>query len=143
MYGGAIFSCPKGLEFFAQFCMKLCFPVESSNGLDSIVYGHFGSAPSFVVFHSDTKEISNINNQNLGHEHGKCNPVQALNGQSVDAIVVGGIGAGAINKLNTMGIKVYQAMEPTVRGNIELFEKNSLHEISLESACNHHDGCHH
>ncbi len=29
--------------------MKICFPVEQHEGLESQVYGHFGSAPSFVV----------------------------------------------------------------------------------------------
>ena len=29
--------------------MKMCFPVESDQGLESKVFGHFGSAPVFVV----------------------------------------------------------------------------------------------
>jgi len=89
--------------------MKICFPVESNKGLESNVYDHFGSAPTFVIFNTETKSHEIINNQNLEHEHGKCSPVKALAGKVVDAIVVGGIGAGAVNKLNNMGIKVYRA----------------------------------
>lgn len=123
--------------------MKVCFPVESNKGLDSVVYGHFGSAPMFVVYDTETNELTTISNQNLGHEHGMCNPLKALDGKSVDAIVVGGIGAGAINKLNTLGIKVYKAGEGTIKSNIALFQNNSLSELTINNACGQHGGCGH
>ena len=54
-----------------------------------------------------------INNQDLGHVHGMCNPFNALNGEIADAVIAAGIGTGAIRKLNSMGIKVYrQPMTP-------------------------------
>jgi predicted Fe-Mo cluster-binding NifX family protein len=120
--------------------MKLCFPVEVDKGLESEVYGHFGSAPFFVVFDTEAKSIDSIENQNLGHEHGMCSPLKALDGKSVDAIVVGGIGAGAINKLNQMGIKVYRAYQGTVQLNIEQFENNTMPEITIDQACGGHGG---
>ena len=123
--------------------MKVCFPVESNKGLDSAVYGHFGSAPVFVIYDTQTNGLDCISNQDLGHEHGMCNPLQALDGKAVDAIVVGGIGAGAINKLNAMGIKVYKAGECTIKSNIALFQGNSLSELTINNACSHHGGCGH
>lgn len=123
--------------------MKVCFPVESNKGLNSVVYGHFGSAPMFVVYDTKTNELTTISNQNLGHEHGMCNPLKALDGKSVDAIVVGGIGAGAINKLNTLGIKVYKATQGTIQSNISLFQGNSLSELTINNACGQHGGCGH
>jgi len=123
--------------------MVLCFPVESDNGLDSMVYGHFGSAPMFIIYNTTTNEFSGIDNQNLHHEHGMCNPIQAIDGNKVDAILVGGIGAGAINKLNDMGIRVFRAIEGSVKNNVKLFVNNSLPEISLQHACNQHGGCGH
>ena len=96
--------------------MKICFPVEVDNGLESQVFGHFGSAPFFVVFETQEKTISTINNQDLGHVHGQCNPMKALNGKMMDAIVVGGIGGGAITGLNNMGIKVYKAAKANIKG---------------------------
>lgn len=120
--------------------MKICFPVESDKGLDSDVFGHFGSAPLFVVFDTDSNAVGTIHNQDLGHVHGMCDPLKALNSKKVDAIVVGGIGAGAINKLNGMGIRVYKALSPNVQGNIELFEKNTLPEMRIEHACSGHAG---
>jgi predicted Fe-Mo cluster-binding NifX family protein len=122
--------------------MKICFPVEFDRGLDSEVFGHFGSAPLFAVFDTETKSIDTINNRDLGHAHNMCDPLKALDGKMVDAIVVGGIGAGAINKLNGMGIKVYRASKGTVRDNIELFELklNTMPELTVEHACGGHAG---
>ncbi len=120
--------------------MKICFPVEIDNGLDSEVFGHFGSAPFFVVFETQTKVIHTINNQDLGHVHGMCNPLKALNGKMVDTIVVGGIGAGAINKLNEMGIKVFKSSAGSVQENLGLFESKALVEMTVKQACGGHDG---
>ena len=35
--------------------MKVCFPTETLQGLDSRVYGHFGSAPGFVIVDTGTR----------------------------------------------------------------------------------------
>ena len=124
--------------------MQICFPVEIDKGLDSDVFGHFGSAPFFVVFDTENKSIHTINNQDLGHVHGMCNPLKALNGKKVDAIVVGGIGAGAINKLNEMGINVFRAVSGSVQENLGLFETGTLTEMTIKQACGGHDGgCNH
>ncbi len=120
--------------------MKICFPVELDKGLDSEVFGHFGSAPHFVVFDTEEKSIAVINNQDLGHVHGMCNPLKALDGKMMDAIIVGGIGAGAITKLNQMGIKVYKATDGTVQDNIKLFESNTMSEMTLKQTCGGHTG---
>ena len=123
--------------------MKICFPIKANNGIESIVYSHFGSAPMFLIYETNTNATTIIDNKDLGHAHGMCSPIQALDGKSVDAIVVGGIGAGAINKLNMMGIKVYRAIEDTIQKNIDQFNNQSIPEITLDHACNHHGGCGH
>jgi predicted Fe-Mo cluster-binding NifX family protein len=120
--------------------MKICFPVESDKGLDSDVFGHFGTAPVFLVFDTETKSVEKINNQDLGHVHGMCNPLKALNGKRVDVILVGGIGPGAIKRLNGMGITVYRSSKGTVRDNIELFKSNTMSEITMAHTCGGHAG---
>ena len=104
------------------------------------MYSHFGSASAFIIFDTQTGAINTVNNQDLGHAHGMCSPLKALDGESVDAIVVGGIGVGVINKLNMMGIKVYRASLDTVQKNIELLNSGALSEISVDDACGHHGG---
>ncbi|MEG0297867.1 MAG: metalloregulator ArsR/SmtB family transcription factor [Clostridium sp.] len=125
-----------------ELTMKVCFPVKSNEGIDSIPYGHFGTAPQFVVCDINTNEVKSINNGDLGHEHGHCQPMKALAGEVVDAVVVGGIGQGAITRLNSMGIKVYRAIEGNIEKNIEAYKKEELMEFPNNHTCNH-DGCSH
>jgi predicted Fe-Mo cluster-binding NifX family protein len=106
--------------------MKLCFPVQANNGIESEVYGHFGSAPMFVVVDMEANNISAINNRDMHHVHGACNPINALDGQNVDAIIVGGIGGGALMRLNQAGISVYKAMGLTVKDNLDLLNSGKL-----------------
>lgn len=122
--------------------MKICIPVSENKGLKSIPFGHFGSAPIFVVCNLNNYEVSTINNGDLEHEHGKCQPLKALNGENVDAVIVGGIGQGAIMKLNSMGIKVYKAIEGDIKENIEMLKQNKLNEFPQNHTCSH-DGCGH
>jgi predicted Fe-Mo cluster-binding NifX family protein len=120
--------------------VKLCFPVKEIADLDSEVYGHFGSAPAFIVFDSDSKEITAINNTDRHHAHGMCNPIGALEGHQVDAVVVGGIGGGALMKLSGAGIDVYKAMGETVRENIEFLSSNKLPQFQPGHVCGGHSG---
>ncbi len=89
--------------------MRICFPAAEALGISSEVYGHFGSAPAFIIVETENNDVATINNKDQHHAHGACNPLKALNNQKVDAIVVGGIGAGALTKLNQQGMKVFQA----------------------------------
>jgi predicted Fe-Mo cluster-binding NifX family protein len=126
--------------------MKVCFPVLKAEGMKSEVYGHFGSAPAFIVVETDSNDVTTINNNDQHHAHGACNPIKALNNQQVDAIVVGGIGAGALIKLNQQGIKVFQAQGQTVRENIQMLKDQDLPEFTLQRTCAGHGhgmGCGH
>jgi predicted Fe-Mo cluster-binding NifX family protein len=120
--------------------MKVGFPVEHDEGMDSKVYGHFGSAPAFVVVDTEKNEVRTIQNQDLNHIHGACNPIQALDGQQLDSLVVGGIGGGALMKLNALGIKVFGAGAQKVKENLQLFQKNSLQELTADHSCKAHQG---
>jgi predicted Fe-Mo cluster-binding NifX family protein len=120
--------------------MKIGFPVELDKGIESTVYGHFGSAPAFIIVDTELNQVSGLANRNMHHEHGACNPIQALNGNQIDAMIVGGIGGGALMKLNTMGIKVYGVGAMTVKENIALFGDNQLQELSMNNSCKAHQG---
>ena len=120
--------------------MKVCFPAEALQGLDSRVYGHFGSAPGFVIVDTGKMSVEEINNNDLHHMHGMCQPLKALGGFKVDAVVVAGIGMGALMKLQAQGIKVYRGAEGTVQQNIDLIRDGNLPQFSEEHTCAGHSG---
>ena len=120
--------------------MKLCFAVQKDEGVESLVYGHFGSAPEFVVVNTEDNAIFKIVNGDMNHVHGACSPMKAIGGADIDAVVVGGIGAGALNGLNARGIKVFKAMEETIKENLALFHENRLPELTMLHTCGGHQG---
>jgi predicted Fe-Mo cluster-binding NifX family protein len=119
--------------------MKICFPVQHDEGMESSVFNHFGSAPAFVVVDTASGSVSTILNGDQHHAHGACNPLKALDSQQIDAVVVGGIGAGALSRLNQSGIKVYRAQSRTVRENLAVHHERGLSEYALKSVCGGHD----
>lgn len=123
--------------------MKVCFPVHKDEGVNSTVYDHFGSAPEFIVVNTELQSTITVDNKDLDHVHGACNPVMAVGGHKIDAVVVGGIGAGALMKLNVDGIKVYKAITETVKENLDLLKDNRLPELTLHHTCSGHQGCCH
>ncbi|WP_022852294.1 NifB/NifX family molybdenum-iron cluster-binding protein [Limisalsivibrio acetivorans] len=122
--------------------MKLCFPVQKNNGLESAVYNHFGSAPMFMVADTDNNEIYELDNGDVEHVHGACNPASALGGAQVDAVVVGGIGQGALTRLKVLGKRVFLANSGTISDNINLFKENKLRELELTATCGDHHHSH-
>ncbi len=120
--------------------MKVCFPVQKDEGIESQVYNHFGSAPVFIMVDTEDNKVKRVDNSDLHHVHGACNPIMALGGQKVDALVVGGIGGGAMVKLNAMGVKIYGAEAGSVKKNLELLNQNKLQQLSMDHSCRAHEG---
>jgi predicted Fe-Mo cluster-binding NifX family protein len=72
--------------------------------------------------------------------------LKALNGRQVDAIIVGGIGGGALRKLLLEGIKVYRAAQDSVQDNLELLTSGKLSVFTTDQTCAGHgigDRCPH
>jgi predicted Fe-Mo cluster-binding NifX family protein len=114
--------------------------------LESLVHGHFGSAPVFVLVDPETMAVESLGNANQSHVHGQCSPMKALAGARLDAVVVGGIGAGALFGLRQAGIKVYRAVGGTVAEVVALLKSGDLQEITAQDTCAGHgggSGCHH
>jgi predicted Fe-Mo cluster-binding NifX family protein len=122
--------------------MKVAIPVAEDYGLESLVYGHFGSAPVFVLVDSETMSVESLGNRDQAHVHGQCSPMQALAGRSPDAVVVGGIGAGAVRGLRAAGIKVYHCDGGTVAQAVGWLKAGELPEMDEDSACTGHAGGH-
>jgi predicted Fe-Mo cluster-binding NifX family protein len=126
--------------------VKIAFPSQDDKGAESAVYSHFGSAGFFVIVESEDGTMETVVNQDLDHTHGNCQPLKALGGATVDAVVVGGIGAGALRGLLAGGIKVYRGVEGSVKENLQLIKAGRLPEFTFDQTCAGHGksgGCSH
>ncbi len=119
--------------------MKIAFPTRDDQGLESPVYGHFGSADFFIIAETGSDTVETVANKDRGHHPGQCQPLSALGRLDVDAVAVGGIGGGALFKLQAAGIKIYRAVEGTVRENLALIEAGRLPEFTADQTCAGHD----
>jgi len=122
--------------------MNICIPVAKDQGLDSLVYGHFGSAPTFLVVDTDKLTCQAIVNTDQHHAHGMCQPVAALAGHKVDGIVVGGIGRGALMSLNASGLQVWKSHLPTVRETVDAIKGGTLPVVTPDDTCGGHGAPH-
>lgn len=121
--------------------MRICVPTTTAEGAKALAYGHFGSAPHFTIVDTVTGSYETVDNAGQHHAHGMCHPLGMLEGRRIDAVVVAGIGARALQKLNEGGIKVYRTIPGTVEEIAGKFGTGQLEEMTLENACAGH-GCH-
>jgi predicted Fe-Mo cluster-binding NifX family protein len=121
--------------------MRLCIPIKANDGKNSKVNAHFGSAPYFLIYNTEGQDFEIIGNSDSHHIHGMCHPLKALENQNIDAVVCGGMGARAVQKLNEGGIKAYRANAETVQEIIENYQQDKLEELTINNACIDHN-CH-
>ena len=122
--------------------MQIAFPINEDRGIDSPVHDHFGTASYFLIVKTEDDGVQTVANADLGHAHGQCQPMSALGGHEVDAIVVGGVGAGALRKIQAGGIRAYRAVAGSVSDNLSLIKAGKLPEFLMTQTCSGHD-CHH
>jgi predicted Fe-Mo cluster-binding NifX family protein len=118
--------------------MNICIPVDDDQGLQSPVCAHFGSAPAFMIVDTESGSCRAIPNRNLHHAHGMCMPLEALRGEHIDGAVVGGIGMGALQKLNAANIRVYISEHATVAETVVALNAGTLKLVQPHMACAHH-----
>ena len=118
--------------------MNICIPVTADNGAASPVSPHFGSAPLFMIVDTASGACRAVPNRNAHHGHGMCMPLASLAGESIDGMVVGGIGLGALAKLAAAGVRVFRSEHATVEETLAAFRSGALEAMSPDMACAHH-----
>jgi predicted Fe-Mo cluster-binding NifX family protein len=119
--------------------MRICLPTEDEKGLESRLYGHFGSAPYLTIVDTATGRTDVMPRGD--HEHGACAPAALVTSAAVDAVVCGGMGRRALAALD--GTAVYVGTEGRVRDVLAELEAGRLHKLTAADACaDGHGGCH-
>jgi predicted Fe-Mo cluster-binding NifX family protein len=122
--------------------MRICIPTETDKGLEAPLYGHFGSAPYFTIVDTEAGTLEVHDNQGQVHAHGACHPVGAIDGLGVKAVVCGGMGLRALQKLEEAGIEVYRSGALTVREAAREIAEKRAERLTVEGTCaHHHKGC--
>lgn len=120
---------------------------DSAQGLAGNVSGHFGHSPYFVVAElaGETVVASRLV-ASPGHGPG-CGMPAFVAGLGVGAVLVGGIGPGAINGLGAHGIRVVAGVTGNAGTALAAFVRGTL--VTAEPGCGpghghgHGGGCGH
>lgn len=83
------------------------------------VYGYLSSATPFATMGSGTGDVETINNSDRKHKDGGRQAPAGFGNHAMDAVAVGGIGAGAPLRLNDAQLPLLRAMKDTVTDNVE------------------------
>jgi predicted Fe-Mo cluster-binding NifX family protein len=117
---------------------KIAIPSNGEGGLDGTRAGHFGHCDVFTLVDVENGEIKDVSIlQNQEHVQGGCMvPVNLLSENSVNALIVGGIGMRPLMGFKQVGINVYHddqrtEIEPVVKDLIA----GKLQEISNDQVC--------
>ncbi|MCM8776519.1 MAG: NifB/NifX family molybdenum-iron cluster-binding protein [Candidatus Omnitrophica bacterium] len=118
--------------------MRICIPTTTKEGKTACVHEHFGSAPYFTICDTEKNTVEVIDNLNQHHSHGMCHPMSSLAGKKINAVITGGIGARAVQRLNESGIKVCRAVSGTTESLVKQFLEGGLQELTVKNACAQH-----
>lgn len=114
--------------------MKVCFPISEDLGIDSIIYGHFSSAPFFLIVDTESRETTTVANNDPDNPLYGCNPFAALKTYEIDGIVAAGMGDNALKAMNLCGSRVYEAQSENLIDNMEMFKREELPESIVQNS---------
>lgn len=120
--------------------MKVCIPISEDRGLESPLCAHFGSAPAFLLVETASRAHRVLANGDAHHDHGHCAPIAMLASERIDAFVVGGIGAGALGRLQAMGAAVYRGSPGPASAAVAALAGGELPRVDPAETCAHHHG---
>lgn len=117
--------------------MKIAIPENQG-----MVNQHFGQSRSFAVIKIDgsqVQEVETISADGLQHRHEGL--ADFLKNNGVETVVVGGIGQGAIDGLESRGLNVFFGAAGPIKDVAESFARGAF--VSKRTVCSHHGDDHH
>jgi len=117
--------------------MKIAMPSEQG-----YVNQHFGRSKEFTVVELENENIvsqKKVSAEALQHNHAGL--AGLMQDEGVDVVIVGGIGAYAMQALEATGLKVVSGGSGKIEDVVACFIRGEL--ISRPQACSHHGEHHH
>lgn len=114
-------------------------PIESDQGLQSKISGHFGKAPFYLLYDESTKTPKVIPNTS-NHYGGKEHPPVLLKNAGVGVVIVGNMGQNARKIFEKNNIKVYYGAQNslTVIETLNLYNDGKLSITPPDDGQHHH-----
>ncbi len=113
--------------------MVIAIPVETSEGITSVIAEHFGRAPYYAFVDVENGEIVSVKIEpNPIVEHAEGDLPNYMREKNVDVLIVRGIGQKAIRYLNSYGIKVIRGAQGTVETVVKNFIQGKLEDTEYE-----------
>lgn len=117
--------------------MKVCIPTMGNDGMNELVSGHFGRAPTFTIVDMETNEVKVMPNTSE-HMGGIGKPPEFLAKAGVEVMLCSGLGPRAIRIFEQFGIEVYVGARGAVIDTIALWKNGKLQMATDENACKMH-----
>lgn len=112
--------------------MKVSVPCIGIGGSDDAVNQHFGRAPAYTVFDTETGEYSVV------LKNGSEGPADLMAGAGVSVMLCGGIGKGASAMLQQRGIDVFIGASGTIKDAIDAWKSGALSK-NPDGNCDSHE----
>lgn len=112
--------------------MKIAIPVENGQ-----VNQHFGRSREFAILEVENQKVSGrkvVSAETLQHNHEGL--ADLLHRESVEAVVLGGIGPYALQALEQKGLKVITGASGDIVSIAEQYARGEL--VSKNTVCGHH-----
>lgn len=117
--------------------MKVGVPTLGNSGIEERVSPHFGRAPTFTIFDTETGEVRVVPNTSR-HAGGMGHAPEQLAGSGVRVMLCSGLGPRAIGMFEQFGIEVFVGAEGTVKEALEKWRSRGLREATDKDACEQH-----
>jgi predicted Fe-Mo cluster-binding NifX family protein len=67
--------------------VRICFAAPKDQGLQSVFYDHFASAPGFVIVDTEQASLTAVENKTTRHPQGACTPIEGLINMEINTVV--------------------------------------------------------
>lgn len=106
--------------------MKIVIPVDN-NSMDTNVCISFGRAPYFLIYDTETKENSFLDNSAAASQGGAgIKAAQNIVDSGAEAVVTPRCGDNAAEVIKAAGIKLFKTVNNSIQDNIKAFNEGKL-----------------
>lgn len=106
--------------------MKIVIPVNE-NSTKTTVCMSFGRTPYFLIYDTDTKESTFLDNSAISSQGGAgIKAAQSIIDSGAEVLITPRCGENAAEVINAGGLKIYKTINDSIEDNISAFIKGEL-----------------